>query len=83
MVSVATVMPRSRKARLSPAETLGSAAGTRTAPASNTVKAAPKSEKREYHQWGADVVLAGEALVRSGNPRSSITEFIRTARLAS
>ena len=44
---------------------------------------ATPDDVREYHQWGADVVLAGEALVRSGDPRSSITEFIRTARLAS
>ena len=44
---------------------------------------ATPDDVRGYHQWGADVVLAGEALVRSGNPRSSITEFIRTAGLAS
>ncbi|WP_112227692.1 indole-3-glycerol phosphate synthase TrpC [Lentzea atacamensis] len=30
----------------------------------------------EYRRWGADVVLVGEALVRSGDPRSSIREFI-------
>jgi indole-3-glycerol phosphate synthase len=30
----------------------------------------------EYHGWGADVVLVGEALVRSGDPRSSVREFI-------
>jgi indole-3-glycerol phosphate synthase len=30
----------------------------------------------EYRSWGADVVLVGEALVRSGDPRSSIREFI-------
>jgi indole-3-glycerol phosphate synthase len=29
----------------------------------------------EYHEWGADVVLVGEALVRSGDPRSAIAEF--------
>ena len=29
----------------------------------------------EYHRWGADVVLVGEALVRSGHPRSSVSEF--------
>jgi indole-3-glycerol phosphate synthase len=34
----------------------------------------------EYHGWGADVVLVGEALVRSGDPRSSVREFIRQAR---
>jgi len=33
----------------------------------------------EYHQAGADVVLVGEALVRSGDPRSSVGEFIRSA----
>lgn len=33
----------------------------------------------DYHQWGADVVLVGEALVRSGDPRSSVGEFIRQA----
>jgi indole-3-glycerol phosphate synthase len=30
----------------------------------------------EYHRWGADVVLVGEALVRSGNPRSSVQGFL-------
>jgi indole-3-glycerol phosphate synthase len=44
---------------------------------------ATPDDVREYHQWGADVVLVGEALVRSGDPRSSITEFVCTARLAS
>ncbi len=34
----------------------------------------------EYYQWGADVVLVGEALVRSGDPRSSVDEFIRSTR---
>jgi indole-3-glycerol phosphate synthase len=29
----------------------------------------------EYRAWGADVVLVGEALVRSGDPRSSIQAF--------
>jgi indole-3-glycerol phosphate synthase len=29
----------------------------------------------EYHRWGADVVLVGEALVRSGDPRAAIGEF--------
>ena len=33
----------------------------------------------EYHGWGADVVLVGEALVRSGDPRSAVREFIATA----
>ena len=26
----------------------------------------------EYRRWGADVVLVGEALVRAGNPQTSI-----------
>jgi indole-3-glycerol phosphate synthase len=30
----------------------------------------------EYHGWGADVVLVGEALVRSGDPRSAVREFV-------
>ena len=30
----------------------------------------------EYREWGADVVLVGEALVRSGDPRSSIEKFL-------
>ena len=34
----------------------------------------------EYRGWGADVVLVGEALVRSGDPRSSVQEFIRRSR---
>lgn len=33
----------------------------------------------EYHRWGADVVLVGEALVRSGDPRSSVRDFLATA----
>lgn len=33
----------------------------------------------EYRQWGADVVLVGEALVRSGDPRSSVQKFIAAA----
>jgi indole-3-glycerol phosphate synthase len=33
----------------------------------------------EYHGWGADVVLVGEALVRSGDPRTAVREFIETA----
>jgi indole-3-glycerol phosphate synthase len=35
----------------------------------------------EYYSWGADVVLVGEALVRSGDPRSSIDGFIRSPQL--
>lgn len=34
----------------------------------------------QYYRWGADVVLVGEALVRSGDPRSSVEEFIRGTR---
>jgi indole-3-glycerol phosphate synthase len=34
----------------------------------------------EYRSWGADVVLVGEALVRSGDPRSAVGEFISAAR---
>lgn len=33
----------------------------------------------EYRGWGADVVLVGEALVRSGDPRTAVREFIRQA----
>lgn len=33
----------------------------------------------EYRRWGADVVLVGEALVRSTDPRSAIGEFVRSA----
>lgn len=33
----------------------------------------------EYRGWGADVVLVGEALVRSGDPRTAIRDFIETA----
>ncbi|RPF31562.1 indole-3-glycerol phosphate synthase TrpC [Streptomyces sp. TLI_185] len=33
----------------------------------------------EYRGWGADVVLVGEALVRSGNPRTAVREFIEAA----
>jgi indole-3-glycerol phosphate synthase len=36
----------------------------------------------EYHEWGADVVLVGEALVRSGDPRSAIAEFTGNPQLA-
>ncbi|MFD0785801.1 indole-3-glycerol-phosphate synthase, partial [Micromonospora azadirachtae] len=33
----------------------------------------------EYRQWGADVVLVGEVLVRSGDPRGSVREFMAAA----
>jgi indole-3-glycerol phosphate synthase len=33
----------------------------------------------EYRRWGADVVLVGEALVRSGDPRATVRDFINTA----
>lgn len=33
-----------------------------------------------YHALGADVVLVGEALVRSGDPRSAVAKFIAAAR---
>jgi indole-3-glycerol phosphate synthase len=33
----------------------------------------------EYRKWGADVVLVGEALVRSGDPRTAVRDFIATA----
>lgn len=33
----------------------------------------------EYRGWGADVVLVGEALVRSGDPRTAVREFIEAA----
>jgi indole-3-glycerol phosphate synthase len=33
----------------------------------------------EYRGWGADVVLVGEALVRSGDPRTAVRDFIDTA----
>jgi len=36
----------------------------------------------EYHEWGADVVLVGEALVRSGDPRAAIAEFTGSPQLA-
>jgi indole-3-glycerol phosphate synthase len=32
----------------------------------------------EYRGWGADVVLVGEALVRSGDPRAAVQEFRAT-----
>src|SRR5580693_8408031 len=47
IVPVAMVMPRARKARPSPSDTLGSAAGTRTGPASYTVTAAPRSARTD------------------------------------
>jgi indole-3-glycerol phosphate synthase len=40
------------------------------------------SDVADYHKWGADVVLVGEALVRSGDPRTSVGEFIATANTA-
>jgi len=33
----------------------------------------------DYHHEGADVVLVGEALVRSGDPRSAVGDFIAAA----
>jgi len=33
----------------------------------------------EYRKWGADVVLVGEALVRSGDPRTAVRGFIQSA----
>ncbi|GAA3732945.1 indole-3-glycerol phosphate synthase TrpC [Streptomyces tremellae] len=36
----------------------------------------------EYRSWGADVVLVGEALVRSGDPRASVRAFADTANAA-
>jgi indole-3-glycerol phosphate synthase len=33
----------------------------------------------EYHGWGADVVLVGEALVRSGTPSAAVRQFIDLA----
>jgi indole-3-glycerol phosphate synthase len=33
-----------------------------------------------YHRWGADVVLIGEALVRSGDPGSAIEAFTASTR---
>jgi indole-3-glycerol phosphate synthase len=34
------------------------------------------SDVAEYHAWGAEVVLVGEALVRSGDPRSAVRDMI-------
>jgi indole-3-glycerol phosphate synthase len=36
----------------------------------------------EYHRWGADVVLVGEALVRSGAPSTAVREFIAVANVS-
>jgi indole-3-glycerol phosphate synthase len=33
----------------------------------------------EYHAWGADVVLVGEALVRAGDPEDAVRTFISAA----
>jgi indole-3-glycerol phosphate synthase len=33
----------------------------------------------DYYRGGADVVLVGEALMRSGDPRASVANFIRAA----
>ncbi|TDC40445.1 indole-3-glycerol phosphate synthase TrpC [Micromonospora sp. 15K316] len=33
----------------------------------------------EYRQWGADVVLVGEALVRAGDPRTAVRDFLAAA----
>ena len=40
---------------------------------------AEAADVAEYRRHGADVVLVGEALVRSGAPRSAVGEFIRAA----
>jgi indole-3-glycerol phosphate synthase len=40
---------------------------------------ASAADVAEYYRAGADVVLVGEALVRSGDPRSAIRAFIDTA----
>ena len=40
---------------------------------------AEAADVAEYRRWGADVVLVGEALVRSGDPRSAVGEFISAA----
>jgi indole-3-glycerol phosphate synthase len=40
---------------------------------------AAAADVAEYRRWGADVVLVGEALVRSGAPRSAVGEFIGAA----
>ncbi|RKN14358.1 indole-3-glycerol phosphate synthase TrpC [Micromonospora musae] len=33
----------------------------------------------QYRRWGADVVLVGEALVRSGDPRAAVRDFMAAA----
>jgi indole-3-glycerol phosphate synthase len=33
----------------------------------------------EYHSWGADVVLVGEALVRAGDPQEAVRSFSQAA----
>lgn len=38
---------------------------------------ASAADVAEYHHWGADVVLVGEALVKTGEPRATVAEFIR------
>lgn len=35
----------------------------------------------EYHSWGANAVLVGEALVRSGDPRDSVRKFIAASEI--
>ena len=40
---------------------------------------ADAADVAEYRRQGADVVLVGEALVRSGDPRSAVGEFIQAA----
>jgi indole-3-glycerol phosphate synthase len=40
---------------------------------------ASAADVAEYYQWGADVVLVGEALVRAGEPSAAVAEFIRAA----
>jgi indole-3-glycerol phosphate synthase len=40
---------------------------------------ADPADVADYYRTGADVVLVGEALVRSGDPRASVGNFIRAA----
>ncbi|GAA1713483.1 indole-3-glycerol phosphate synthase TrpC [Fodinicola feengrottensis] len=40
---------------------------------------AEPADVAEYHGWGANVVLVGEALVRAGDPGTSIAHFIAAA----
>jgi indole-3-glycerol phosphate synthase len=42
--------------------------------------ASPK-DVAQYHRSGADVVLVGEALVRSGDPRTAVRSFIEAANV--